>query len=155
MLTNRAFRRRQRGASLVELALVLFILLLILAAIVDFGRVFNHYVVITNASREGAREASRAAIVPELDLEAYKRAIEDAVRGEVKASSVDPEGLDIIIEPDPYPVSDPDAGTVAPPGGSITVTVTYTVRTIIADIAGFGELPLRARTAMRIYGLDE
>ncbi|MFW6136197.1 MAG: TadE/TadG family type IV pilus assembly protein, partial [Chloroflexota bacterium] len=56
MLTNRAFRhRRQRGASLVELALVLFILLLILAGIVDFGRVFNHYVVITNASREGAR----------------------------------------------------------------------------------------------------
>jgi hypothetical protein len=45
---------RQRGQSMVELALVLPLLLLILFGIVDLGRVFNAYIAITNASREGA-----------------------------------------------------------------------------------------------------
>jgi Flp pilus assembly protein TadG len=45
---------RQRGQSMVELALVLPILMLVLLGIVDLGRVFNAYIAITNASREGA-----------------------------------------------------------------------------------------------------
>jgi Flp pilus assembly protein TadG len=47
-------RKRERGQSLVELVLVLPFLLLLLLGIVDLGRVFNAYIAITNASREGA-----------------------------------------------------------------------------------------------------
>ena len=43
------------GQSLVEFALTLPLLLLILLGAIDLGRVFNTYVAITNASREGAR----------------------------------------------------------------------------------------------------
>ncbi|MFO7741333.1 MAG: TadE/TadG family type IV pilus assembly protein [Anaerolineae bacterium] len=145
MLTNRPFRRRQRGASLVELALVLFILLLILAAIVDFGRVFNHYVVITNASREGARYASR--------FSNHERGILDAAIAEAAQSSVQLKDENIEIDPDPGE----NGETAAPPGDPITVTVKYKVPTIIADIAGFGELPLQARTQMVVFydGQDE
>ena len=50
---------KKRGQSLVEMALVLPILLLLVAAIADFGRAFNSYIVITNAAREGARFAAR------------------------------------------------------------------------------------------------
>ena len=44
-----------RGQSLVEFALVLVPLFLILLGIIQFGFIFNSYVIITNASREGAR----------------------------------------------------------------------------------------------------
>lgn len=43
------------GQSLVEFALVLAPLLLLLLAIIQFGFIFNAYVTLTNAVREGAR----------------------------------------------------------------------------------------------------
>ena len=50
--------RDDRGAELVELALVLPVLLLVLGGIVDFGFLFKDFQVVTNAAREGARVAS-------------------------------------------------------------------------------------------------
>ena len=47
-----------RGAALVEFALVLPLLLVIIGGIVDFGFLFQRYEVVTNAAREGARLAS-------------------------------------------------------------------------------------------------
>lgn len=44
-----------RGQSLVEFALVLMPLMLILLGIIQFGFIFNAYVTMTNAAREGAR----------------------------------------------------------------------------------------------------
>jgi Flp pilus assembly protein TadG len=51
-------RRSERGAELVEFALVLPLLLVVFAAIVDFGFLFQRFEVVTNAAREGARIAS-------------------------------------------------------------------------------------------------
>ena len=59
-------KRRERGQSLVETAVVLPILLLLLAATVDFGRAFDAYIVLTNAAREGARFGSTN---PEMTVE--------------------------------------------------------------------------------------
>lgn len=47
----------ERGAELIEMAIVLPILLLVFAAIVDFGFLFQRYEAVTNAAREGARVA--------------------------------------------------------------------------------------------------
>lgn len=47
------------GQSLVEFALVLVLLLVIAAGVLDLGRVFHSTIVITNASREGARYLTR------------------------------------------------------------------------------------------------
>lgn len=44
-----------KGQSLVETALVLPIIILILTGIIDFGLLFNNYLIISNASREAAR----------------------------------------------------------------------------------------------------
>jgi Flp pilus assembly protein TadG len=54
------FRRRSRaeGQSLVEFSLVLTPLFLILLGIIQFGFIFNSYITIANATREGAREGS-------------------------------------------------------------------------------------------------
>jgi Flp pilus assembly protein TadG len=51
-------RNGDRGAALVELALVVPLLLVLIAGIVDFGFAFQRYEVITNAAREGARLSS-------------------------------------------------------------------------------------------------
>lgn len=48
----------ERGAEIIEFALVLPLLLALLAGIVDFGRMFQRLEVTTNAAREGARLAS-------------------------------------------------------------------------------------------------
>lgn len=48
----------QRGQSLVEFALVMMPLFIILLGIIQFGFIFNAYVTMTNAVREGSRAAS-------------------------------------------------------------------------------------------------
>jgi Flp pilus assembly protein TadG len=50
--------RSERGAELLEFALVLPVLLLVLAGILDMGFLFKDYEVLTNAAREGARMAA-------------------------------------------------------------------------------------------------
>ena len=49
--------RSERGAELIEFALVLPVLLLVVLGIVDFGFLFQRMEVVTNAAREGARMA--------------------------------------------------------------------------------------------------
>jgi Flp pilus assembly protein TadG len=48
----------ERGAQVIEFAIVLPILLVVFAGIVDFGLIFNRYEVVVNAAREGARVGS-------------------------------------------------------------------------------------------------
>ncbi|MCU0507080.1 MAG: pilus assembly protein [Anaerolineae bacterium] len=52
-------RRGERGANLVELAIVTPLLLLLLAGTVDLGRMWYSWIVVTNAVGEGARYGAR------------------------------------------------------------------------------------------------
>jgi PKD repeat protein len=55
---RRTGRRRTRGQSLVEFALILPVLLVMLAAALDLGRIFYAHITLNNAAREGAFEAA-------------------------------------------------------------------------------------------------
>lgn len=59
----RTRRRDQRGAALVEFALVVPIFALLLMGIIDFGNAFNDY----NSVRQGVREGARQAVVARWD----------------------------------------------------------------------------------------
>ncbi len=48
---------KERGTTIVEAAFVLPILLMFLLGILEFGRAYNEYQVLTNAAREAARYA--------------------------------------------------------------------------------------------------
>ena len=50
--------RRERGAVAIEMAIVLPLLLLIIAGMIDLGRLFFVQTMVTNAAREGARMKS-------------------------------------------------------------------------------------------------
>lgn len=69
-------RRRESGQSLVELAIVLPILLALVVGIFEFGRAWNVYQVLTNAAREGARQA----VIPTNSESQVRTTIEDALR---------------------------------------------------------------------------
>ena len=51
--TNRL--QSERGAELIEFALVLPLLLFVIMGLIDFGFMFQRYEAVTNAAREGAR----------------------------------------------------------------------------------------------------
>lgn len=48
----------KKGQSMVETALILPLIILLLMGMVEFTRIFGSYLIITHASREGARMAS-------------------------------------------------------------------------------------------------
>ena len=54
---RRGWLAAERGADLIEMALVLPLLLLVVLGIVDFAFMFQRYEAVTNATREGARVA--------------------------------------------------------------------------------------------------
>jgi len=56
------YKRKERGQSLVEFVLILPVLLIILAGMLDLGRLYFAYVAVTDAAAEGA---AYAAIHPE------------------------------------------------------------------------------------------
>jgi Flp pilus assembly protein TadG len=51
----RKFLRSERGQTMVETAIVLPVVVFMLVAMVDAGRVFHAWIVVTNGAREGAR----------------------------------------------------------------------------------------------------
>ena len=55
-------RHAQRGAALVEAAIIIPVLFLIVFAVIDFGNVFYQYISVRQGVREGAREAAITTI---------------------------------------------------------------------------------------------
>ncbi len=52
------FTRDERGQAVTEFAVILPVLLLVLFAIFQFGIIFNNYIQVTAAAREGARKGA-------------------------------------------------------------------------------------------------
>ena len=52
--------QKERGSVIIELALVLPLLLLVVAGIIDLGTLYWEKQILTNATGEGARQASQA-----------------------------------------------------------------------------------------------
>lgn len=62
-LLARLLRTAERGQSFVELMLVALVLAFMLAAVVEFGFLMNHYLIVLNAAREAARFASNSVAI--------------------------------------------------------------------------------------------
>ena len=78
--------RRDDGAALVETAFVLPIMLLVSVGIFEFGRAYQTWQVITNATREGAR----VAVLPEYTDDSVKARVRTYLKdGGLPAAIVD------------------------------------------------------------------
>ena len=136
-----------RGQSIVELALVLVVLVILLAGAVDFGNVFRHYIIITNAAREGARYASH--------FPHFAPGIREATIDEAENGGVVLVDTDILIAPEPPVDALPDNINVAQPGESIIVSVEFDVPMTVSGIIGLSTVTIRTRTEMVVFGLDK
>lgn len=115
----KAEQSRDRGSAAVEFALVLPILLMLIFAIVDFGRMLSAKITVTEAAREGARAA---ALVGE----------DQGVRRVYAATRDLGDGVTPTVVGCPGAATGPDTtapDTTAPdavdPNDDATVTVTY------------------------------
>jgi Flp pilus assembly protein TadG len=137
--------RAERGAELIELALVLPILLLMFAAIVDFSLMFQRYLVLNNAAREGAR----IAVLPGYTAADVQDRVTQYVRQGIGDNTVTPT---VVLTP----VSiDPPGATPAFPAAQVTVTMTHTYLLMgpVSGLLGGGSwssITLAARSTMRI-----
>ena len=94
--------RGERGAALVETAFVLPIMLLVCVGILEFGRAYQTWQVVTNASREGAR----VAILPEyVDASVVSRVKTYLKNGGLPAAVVDSANTKVLITETTIPIS--------------------------------------------------
>jgi Flp pilus assembly protein TadG len=108
----------ERGAALVELAMVLPLLLVVIAGIVDFGLAFQRYEIVANAAREGARLGSKA---DSYDAAAVKQRVRDYVKEALNITNA--SDLDAVVPVGSISVTAP---TVNVPVSSGTVALTAT-----------------------------
>ena len=102
--------------------------------VIDIGRAYNNYIIITNASREGARFGSR--------FPHYATGIIQATMWEATNSEVSLSPADVTI-----------VGVSGASGTPIRVIVTYDFPTILGQIIGLPNLQLRSSTEMVIFGI--
>jgi Flp pilus assembly protein TadG len=134
--------RSEHGAELIEMAIVTPILLLLVMGVVDFGFLFQRYVVLTNAAVEGARVAT---------MPGYTEA--DA-RARVEAYAAD-GGIDGVVVPTVVAVALPGAGGGTWPARQVTVTHVYTLQYVTPIVVLIGgssaaDVTLTARSTMRM-----
>jgi Flp pilus assembly protein TadG len=77
---------RSGGQSLVEFSLILLPLMLVLLGIIQFGLIFNSYVTMTNAAREGARTGTIYVHDRLLSKDQNDTARNEAIRGALTGS---------------------------------------------------------------------
>jgi len=124
-------RERTRGQSLVEFALCIPVLILILIGIFDLGRVFNAYIVVTNASREGAY----FGVLNPSDTDGIvARAINEA------------QGSGVSLSSDNITVTSSGVS-----GSPMRVTVAYDFLLITSYVLGGQPIPLQSSTEMMVY----
>jgi Flp pilus assembly protein TadG len=120
----------ERGASAVEFAIILPILIMLIFGIVQFGIAYNKYIAVTHAVREGARLAAVGLYEdPDFDFEQAVR--DSAPTIEIETITVEnPEGLKI--------------------GNPVSVTITVEVFFIDIPMAGrWGPIQLNSQATMR------
>jgi Flp pilus assembly protein TadG len=81
-------RPKENGQAVVEFAVILPVLLLILFAILQFGLIFNNYIQVTAAAREGARKAAVSRSLGTSAAETAATAAAKAAAPGLKQSSI-------------------------------------------------------------------
>ena len=141
----------ERGSSLVEMALVSLFLIMLLAGAIDFGWAFHDFIILHNASREGARVAARLPCKDDdLTQRTFLRGlIVTAAQSEVAQSGIDGNDITVTITPDPV-------GSACPAAGDpFTVAVSYDYDTSLGGILGLAAIPMQAQTRMAFFGNDQ
>ena len=148
--------RDQRGAVVVEFALIVPLLLLIVFGILDFGYMLNRTTIVSNASRDGARTASLDGSFADICTTVKSELSQSGIA--VPAACTATTGA-TIIKIDCKKVDNSACGatsttydTLAVSGATAIVTVTYTytwITPLIGQLFGSSEV-FTQTTQMRV-----
>jgi Flp pilus assembly protein TadG len=149
---HRLVRTRQRaaderGANILEMAFIAMFLFTFTAGIVDLGGAFQHYIVVINASREGARTYARLPCVSG-NRAILRTAIVNSAVGEAARSGVTLLAKNVVMTPDP-------ASTCPANGQQVTVTVKDDFTTLMGPFWNETTFTIVADTDMMFFGTDE
>jgi hypothetical protein len=137
----RSYRRNRRAAAAVEFALIAPVFFLLVMGMIEYGRMVMIQQVITNASREGARQAV-------LDG-ATTAGIDDLVRDYLELGQVSPTSAVITVAPDPPN----DAGFGDPV--TVTVAIPFDEVSWLPSPMYLGGKTLSATTVMRRESIQQ
>lgn len=131
---------RDRGANIVEMAVVLPFLLLLLMGIADIGRAFYTYISLTNAAREGARFAAR---FPFQGSEGEIAQVVARVQDEPNIAGVSWDETVVTVD-----------GLGGSSGQPVCVTASLELDTFLGSLIGLPSITVRTDAVMRIFGVD-
>ena len=124
--------KSQKGATAVEFAIVLPLLLILVFGIIEFGVMFYDKAVITNASREGARAGITGLGDPK---------IKQIVLSYCNVNLINLDGNDAF---------DPDKIFISSDGTDLTVRLEYSYDLLLGSFFGFDNTTISAETVMRM-----
>jgi hypothetical protein len=128
-------RRAIRGQSLVEVALLLPVLLVVLVAAIDLGRVLDASIVLSNSARTGARFGS----------------IYPADHGSIRIRVIDwANNSGLVFTGVVLTTSNVDISSSTYPGDPIVVTITYDLPLYFGRIVGLNTIRIVRQAEMMI-----
>lgn len=152
----RATRRRSddTGASLVEFALVLPIVLILALGIINFGYVFGQQLSLNQATREGARKAVVSSTADATQVEAWVRGatgglIRDTSNVAVTSSTQNQSNGSFTTN---FPATGQTCGTntsFTRLGGQLQVVATYQAKWLVPTYIRLGAPTLKATSVFR------
>lgn len=148
LLSSLRGRRKSRGQSLVEFAVIVPVILVFLAGVLDLGRVFYATITMNNTARVGAFQAARTpgSFIAGAPCNDPNNLIVCAVQLESNDSQLAISNADITV-------SCNTAGCPGQPNSTITVTVHGRFRLltpILSSVFGGNELPMNASSTAQI-----
>jgi Flp pilus assembly protein TadG len=145
-------RKDQRGAVLVEMALVLPILLFLFVGVVDYGLILREYQILQNAAREGARLSILPAYCIDTAVGSEQTAVSDAIKQRVvdylANENITIATTDVTVDQN-VTISGGGGGSLPTIGSKITVT--YNRSVLIGNGWPFGAIALRGEATFRNY----
>ena len=157
-MKTRTIIKDQNGATAVEFAIILPLLVLLLFGIIEFGLLLYNQHVITNAAREGARYGiivrnPRVPNVDESGIEGISTKVKDYARSHLITFGSDKlDDADIIL----LDINN-NSGTFNPAtdrctsfGCELRVEVIYQYDFLVLSSLGFGPITLNPRAIMKM-----
>lgn len=143
----------QRGTASIEMAIMLPVLLILLLAVAEFGRMIYQYDTLTKAVRDGARYAASVSELGSTGLVSLTPAIQTAVTNLVVTGNTSGSGAPLLPGLSTTNVTVSASGTTY-----VSVSATYTYQPMIGtDLPTFGltaaiplNTPLTATSVMRV-----
>jgi Flp pilus assembly protein TadG len=136
-------QQHQRGAVMVEFAIILPLLLFMFVGIVDFGLIIREHQILQNAAREGARMSVFQLYRIVSPGDANETAIKNRVVQYLQQENITIAAGDVTVNQN-YPI---DLGGVSAWGSQITVT--YSRPLLVGSGWPFGPATLRGEVVFR------